>query len=141
MRLKLFAQGMESLKRHRCFDAGGRPLTLVAIRPDKAGAVARFAEVADRTDAEKLRGTLLAVSREELPPLAEGEYYHADLLGRSCVSTIGEDLGQVVAVENYGAGDVVEIERPDGKRFMVPMSREAVPEVGERLLVEAAFAE
>lgn len=141
VRLKLFTDDIESLKRHRQFDAGGRELTLQAIRPDKAGAIARFAEIADRTGAEALRGTVLAVSRDELPPLAAGEYYHADLLGLPCVSTTGEDLGHVSAVENFGAGDVIEIEKADGKRFMVPMSPHAVPEVGERLVIDAAFVE
>src|SRR3546814_10048538 len=67
VRLKLFSDGIESLKRHRQFDAGGRALTLQTIRPDKGGAVARFAEIADRTDAEKLRGTVLAVRSEAHP--------------------------------------------------------------------------
>ncbi|RXL97007.1 16S rRNA processing protein RimM, partial [Citrobacter sp. AAK_AS5] len=81
----------------------------------------RFAEVTDRTAAEKLRGTALTVPRSSLPPLAEGEYYHADLLGLPAVSTEGEDLGECIAIDNFGAGDVLEIRRPDGKRFMVPM--------------------
>ena len=76
-----------------------------------------------------------------MPPLGEGEYYHADLLGLPAVSDAGEALGQVVAVENFGAGDVIEIERPTGKRFMVPMTAQAVPEwSAERLVVAAAFA-
>ena len=58
------------------------------------------------------------------------------------MSDAGEPLGTVVAVENFGAGDVLEIERPDGKRFMVPMRAEAVPEWnGERLVVTADFVE
>ena len=108
----------------------------------KGGAIARFAEVADRTAAEKLRGTALTVPRATLPPLAEGEYYHADLIGLAAVSDSGEPLGTVVAVENFGAGDVIEIERPDGRRFMVPMRDEAVPEWdAERLVIGADFAE
>ena len=58
--------------------------------------------------------------RSALPPLGEGEYYHADLIGLPCVSADGEALGTVVAVENFGAGDILEIERPDGKRAMIP---------------------
>ena len=94
---------------------------------NKGGAIARFEQVADRTAAEQLRGTVLTVPRSALPPLAEGEYYHADLLDLSAVSDAGAVLGTVVAVENFGAGDVIEIERADsGKRFMVPMRPEAV---------------
>lgn len=139
VRLKLFGDGPESLKAYKNFDAAGRTLTLKSIRPGSNGAVARFAEIVDRTAAEGLRGTEITVPRSALPPLAEGEYYYADLLGLPCVSTSGEALGAVVAIENFGAGDVVEIERPNGKRFMVPMNANAVPEWGEQLIVDDAF--
>ena len=85
--------------------------------------------------AEALRGTALTVPRSELPPLGEGEYYHADLIGLPAVSTAGEALGVCVAVENFGAGDVIEIERPDGARFMVPMRVEAVPEWMDHIVI------
>jgi len=139
VRLKLFSEGLASLKAHKAFSDGA--LTLGKLRDDgKGGAIARFAEVADRTAAEALRGTLLTVPRSALPPLEEGEYYHADLIGLAALSEEGETLGRVVAVENFGAGDLVEIERPDGKRFMVPMIEAAVPEWdGERLVVASAF--
>lgn len=145
VRLKLFGEGVAALKRFRAFNDSS--LTLEKLKDDgKGGAIARFAEVTDRTAAEKLRGTALTVPRAALPPLEEGEYYHADLLGLPAVSTTGEDLGTCIAVENYGAGDVLEIERPAvdgkrGKRFMVPMRVEAVPEWGEKLLIEAAYVD
>ncbi|HOB14977.1 MAG TPA: ribosome maturation factor RimM [Novosphingobium sp.] len=140
VRLKLFGEGVESLRRFRAFNDSG--LTLAKLRDDgKGGAIARFTEVADRTAAEKLRGTALTVPRSALPPLGEGEYYHADLIGLPAVSTDGETLGEVIAVENFGAGDVLEIRRPTGKKFMVPMRVEAVPEWDdERLFVAAVFA-
>jgi 16S rRNA processing protein RimM len=146
VRLKLFGQGIGSIKPHKLFNGGA--LTLTMLRDDgKGGAIARFAEVTDRTAAEKLRSTTLTVPRSALPPLAEGEYYHADLLGLPAISDAGEALGTVVAIENFGAGDVIEIERPavEGQkaaRFMVPMRVQAVPEWNaERLVVTAAFAE
>ena len=146
VRLKLFGEGVTALSAHRAFNDGA--LTLVKVRDDgKGGAIARFAEIADRTAAEKLRGTTITVSRSALPPLAEGEYYHADLIGLAAVSDAGEPLGKVVAVENFGAGDVIEIERPPeegkpGKRFMVPMIEAAVPEWNaERLVVAKDFAD
>ena len=141
VRLKLFADSIDSLKRHKRFDAGGRTLTLKSLRPDKIGAVARFSEIADRTAAEALRGVTLTVARSDLPALDEGEYYHADLIGLPCVAPDGAVIGAVVAVENYGAGDILEIEKPDGKRFMVPFNPDAVPEVGERIVVDPAFVE
>ena len=140
VRLKLFGEGVSALKRYRAFNDSS--LTVVKLKDDgKGGAIARFAEVPDRTAAEKLRGTTLTVPRSAMPPLSEGEYYYADLIGLSAVSTTGEALGFCVNIENFGAGDVLEIERPDGKRFMVPMREEAVPEWSERILIEAAWAE
>jgi 16S rRNA processing protein RimM len=141
VRLKLFGEGLEALKRHERFNQGS--LTLTKLRDDgKGGAIARLAEVADRTAAEALRGTALTVPRSALPPLDDGEYYHADLIGLAAVSDTGEPLGMVVAVENFGAGDVLEIERPTGKRFMVPMTSAAVPEWDdERAVIAAGFAE
>lgn len=147
VRLKLFGEGVDALKRYRAFNDGA--LTLQKLRDDgKGGAIARFAEIADRNQAEKLRGTALSVPRSALPPLGEGEYYHADLIGLPAVSTTGEALGTCIAIDNYGAGDVLEIERAAqddgkrGKRFMVPMRQEAVPEWdAERLLIDAAYVE
>jgi 16S rRNA processing protein RimM len=141
VRLKLFGEGVAALKRHKSFNDGA--LTLKTMREDnKGGATARFAEVADRTVAEKLRGTLLTVPRSSLPPLDDGEYYHADLIGLVAVSDAGDSLGTVIAVENFGAGDILEIERPDGKRFMVPMNEAAVESWnGERVVIRREFAE
>lgn len=145
VRLKLFGEGVESLRRFRAFNDSA--LTVKKLRDDgKGGAIASFAEVPDRTAAEKLRGTALTVPRAALPSLDEGEYYHADLIGLPAISTEGEALGNCIAVDNFGAGDVLEIQRPSvegkpGKKFMVPMRAEAVPEWnGERLVITAAFA-
>lgn len=135
VRLKVFA---DDLGAHHSFNAGA--LTLVQLRAGGNGAIARFAEVKDRSAAEALRGTALTVPRTALPPLGEGEYYHADLIGLTAVTPAGEPLGTVVAVDNFGAGDVVEVERTGGKRFMVPMRAEAVPEwSAERLVIAPEF--
>ena len=141
VRLRLFGEGVAALRRHRAFNDS--TLVLVKLRDDgKGGAIARFEGVDNRDGAERLRGTALTVPRAALPPLAEGEYYHADLVGLPAVSTTGEELGTCVAVENFGAGDVLEIRKPDGKSFLVPMRTEAVPEWNaERLLIEAAWVE
>ena len=138
VRLKLFGEGVAGLKSFRAFNDG--KLTVEKLRDDgKGGAVARFVGVTDRNGAEALRGTALTVPRAALPALGEGEYYYADLLGLPAVSTDGDDLGTCVAVDNFGAGDVLEIERPDKKRFMVPMRAEAVPEWGDRIVISAAY--
>ena len=138
VRLKLFAESADSLRRHKQMRAGERLLTLVALKGDRTP-IARFAEVADRNAAEALRGRLLTVPRSALPPLDEGEYYHADLIGLPCESASGEKLGQVVSVEDFGAGDIIEIERTDGRRFMVPF-REGVADLTDgRIVVDPEF--
>ena len=137
VRLKVFAEDFGSYK---SFNGGA--LTLKSSQAGNNGTIARFAEVADRNAAEAMRGTELTVPRSALPPLGEGEYYHADLMGLPAVSTTGEELGRVVLIENFGAGDVLEIERSNGKRFMVPMNADAVPEWSAgRLVVNADFVE
>lgn len=133
VRLKVFA---EDLGRHRTFNDG--TLKLTSLREG----IARFDGIDDRNAAEAMRGTELTVPRAALPPLEPGEYYHADLIGLAAVADTGVSLGRVVAVDNYGATDVVEIERPDGRRFLVPMTPVAVPAWDDdTLTVNAAFVE
>ena len=146
VRLKLFGEGIATLAKQKSFNEGA--LTLVKVREDgKGGAIARLAESTSRADAEKLRGTALTVPREALPPLAEGEFYHADLLGLPVVTDAGEAVGTVLAIENFGATDIVEIARTPApekgpKTFMVPMIPSAVLEWDEtRLVIAADFAD
>lgn len=146
VRLKLFGESVAGLSCHKSFNDGA--LTLVKIRDDgKGGAVARFAESNSRADAERLRSTVLTVPRDALPPLGEGEFYHADLLGLPVVTDVGEAVGRVLAIENFGATDIIEIARdpvPDKgpKSFMVPIIPAAVLEWDEhRLVIAGGFAE
>lgn len=150
VRLKLFGEGVEALSAHKnlAAKATGDTLTLKKIRPDnKGGAVARFADVTNRTQAEKLRGTVLTVSREALPSLEEGEYYHADLVGLRAETDAGDVVGKVTAVQNFGATDIIEIAKDPAptkgmKSFMVPMTKAAVIEWdAERLVIAAEFAD
>ena len=138
VRLKLFAQGLDSLKRHQKVRLGDRELTVSSIRGGKLPVV-RFAEVGSRDAAEALRGQLVTVPRSALPPLEEGEYYHADLIGLPCESHDGEKLGSVAAIVNFGAGDIIEIERPDGKKTMVPFKPGIADLEQDRLLVDPIF--
>lgn len=139
VRLKLFAEGLDSLKRQKTVQAGERVLTLTSVRPGSAGAIARFAEVPDRSAAEALRGTLLTIPRDALPALEEGEYYHADLIGLACVDAAGSSLGTVVAVENFGAGDLLEIERLDGKKALIPF-RPGIADLADgRIVADPVF--
>ena len=146
VRLKLFGEGIATLAKQKSFNEGA--LTLVKVREDgKGGAIARLAESTSRADAEKLRASALTVPREALPPLAEGEFYHADLLGLPVVTDTGEAVGTVLAIENFGATDIVEIARTPApekgpKTFMVPLIPAAVLGWDEtRLVIAADFAD
>ncbi len=138
VRLKLFAASVDSLRPHRNFLAGDRTLALVSVRDGGQGPIARFAEVTDRNAAEALRGTLLAVPRASLPDLPAGEFYWHDLIGLP-VEADGSVVGTVVSVDNFGASDIIEIEKADGGRVMVPLVPAAVLDVGERVIVDAAW--
>ena len=139
VRLKLLGEGFAALKLHKQFNDGA--LSIQKLRDDgKGGAIARFSEIADRTAAEKLRGTVLTVPRGAMPSLEDGEFYHSDLLDLPVVTHAGEAVGRVCAVENFGATDIVEIERTDGGKFMVPLTEQAVPEWNaERLVISPDF--
>jgi 16S rRNA processing protein RimM len=139
VRLKLFAETVESLKRHERLLAGERPLTLQSVRAGGGGAIARFAEIGDRDAAEGLRGQLLSVPRSALPPLEEGEYYHADLIGLPCEDAAGAPVGAVVGVDNFGAGDLLEIEKPDGKRALIPFKSGIADLVGDRIVLDPVY--
>lgn len=118
VRLKVFTQDLASLKKYKTFNDGA--LHLKKVRPHKIGAVARFEELTDRNMAEAARGTQLTVPHEELPVLDDDEFYYSDLIGMACNSDEGAAIGKVCAVENYGAGEVLEIEKADGSKFMIP---------------------
>jgi len=92
--------------------------------------LAKVEGVGDRDAAQALHGTELYVARAALPALAEEEtFYHADLIGLRVEDPDGRELGKVAAVENYGAGDFLELERPDGKLLLLAFTRAVVPEV------------
>ena len=120
VKLKLFAAGADSLARHRNVLVGGEPRAMSNVRDGGTTAIARFKGVNDRAAAEALRGQLVEIERAELPALEDGEYYHADLIGLPVVDGEGTPLGTVSAVENYGAGDLLEIERASGGKALIP---------------------
>jgi len=120
VRLKLFAESADSLKSHARLFVGGTERKLVSLNAAGKAPIARFEGISDRTGAEALRGSLVEIDRTVLPPLEEGEYYHADLVGLACVDGDGEAVGMVVAVENYGAGDLLEVELEGGRKSLIP---------------------
>jgi 16S rRNA processing protein RimM len=110
--------------------ADGAPaLTLAGGRAQKGALIARAREVADRDQAEALKGLELYVPRAALPTPDEDEFYLADLVGLRAVSAAGKELGRVKSVQNFGAGDLMEIQPEDGPSWWLPFTDEAVPEV------------
>lgn len=139
LRLKLFTDGVESLKRYdRLYLAGDRR-RLLDVRQSGKTVTARFEGVSDRSAAEALRGMLVEIDRAELPALGKGEYYHADLIDLAAVDRAGNLLGTVVAVENYGAGDLLEIETQDGKRSLIPFKPGIADVEDGQVVLDAEF--
>jgi len=111
-------------------ETGTRGIEIESLRTNAKGVVARIKGVATREDAEALTGTKLYVPRSRLPEHGEEEWYHSDLIGLAVLDQTGASLGAVVAIHNFGAGDLLEI-RPaaGGPDVLVPFTRETVPEV------------
>lgn len=140
VKLKLFTDTPESLARYDVLHAvDGRAFTVARARGD----VVSFAEIADRSAAEALKGLELFVARDVLPAAGENEFYHADLIGLSAMDAEDRVIGTVKAIHNFGAGDVIEIARPSsegsgGDTVMLPFARDFVPVVdlaGARIVV------
>jgi 16S rRNA processing protein RimM len=108
-------------------ESGERQFALRLIGSAKGVLVAKLAGIADRDQAEALRGLRLYLPRAALPPAGEDEYYHADLIGLAAALVDGTPLGQVRAVHDFGAGDTLEIVRPQGPPVVVPFTRAVVP--------------
>ena len=116
----------KSLKR----EDGSPGLTLSAGRVAKGSVVCRAAEVQTREQAEALRGLKLYIDRAALPDPDDDEFYVTDLIGLAVVTADGAPLGTVRAVQDFGAGDLLEITPPEGgATWYLPFTRDAVPEV------------
>ncbi len=131
VKVKAFTERPEALAQYGGLHTkDGRRFTVTAARGGKAGeAILTLAEVKDRSAAEALKGAELFVTRAALPATAEDEFYHADLVGLRAEDETGRVLGTVHAIHNYGAGDVIEIARPDGDNVLLAFTRETVPKI------------
>jgi 16S rRNA processing protein RimM len=118
---------------------GTRQFEVATAREAKGHLVATLKGIATREEAERLNGVELYIAREKLPATDEDEYYHADLIGLAAVTTANEPLGRVVAIHNFGAGDIIEIAPPQGSTMLLPFSNAVVPSVdlsGGRVVIE-----
>jgi len=118
---------------------GARQFEVTHVREAKDHLVATLKGIATREDAERLNGIELYIAREKLPETDDDEYYHADLIGLAAVNAANEPLGRVVAIHNFGAGDIIEIAPPHGSTMLLPFTNAVVPTVdlkGGRVVIE-----
>jgi 16S rRNA processing protein RimM len=118
---------------------GARQFEVTHVREAKDHLVATLKGIATREDAERLNGLELYVARDKLPETDEDEYYHADLIGLAAVNAADEPLGRVVAIHNFGAGDIIEIAPAKGATMLLPFTNAVVPTVdlaGGRVVIE-----
>ena len=139
VRLKLFSESVDSLAAHDRLYVGGVERRLLAVRDGGKTAVARFEGIEDRSAVEALRGSLIEVDRSQLPSLEEGEYYHADLVGLAAIDRNGTPVGVIAAVENNGAGDLLEVELDDGRRSLIPFRAGIADLEGDRIVLDPQF--
>lgn len=141
VRIKSFTANPEDVAAYGPLEdeTGGRRFSLRLVGEAKGVLIGRLSGVSDRDRAETLRGLRLYLPRAALPPTEVDEFYHADLIGLHAALADGTPLGQVKAVHDFGAGDTLEIERPDAPPVMVPFTRAVVPVVdleGGRLVID-----
>jgi 16S rRNA processing protein RimM len=131
VRIKSFTANPRAIGRYGPVEdeTGARSFKLTVRGETKGLVIARLDGVADRNQAEALKGLRLYVPRAKLPRPKRGEWYVADLIGLSAQDASGTPLGRVKSVQNFGAGDVVELERTDGTTEFLPFTRAVVPEV------------
>jgi len=108
---------------------GARSFEVATAREAKGHLVATLKGIATREDAERLNGLELYVAREQLPATEEDEYYHADLIGLAAVNAANEPIGRVLAIHNFGAGNIIEIAPPSGPTMLLPFTNSVVPSV------------
>ena len=147
VRLRSFTAEPEAIAAYGALQTeDGRAIEIESLRPVKDHFVAALAGVHDRDAAARLASTKLYVPRERLPQLADPEeFYHSDLIGLTVVDHAGQKLGSVVAIHNFGAGDLIELRLDaSSKTELLAFNDANVPSVdiagGKLVLDEHAFA-
>lgn len=101
---------------------GARRFKLKTSGVHKGAVIGRIAGVSDRTQADQLKGEKLYVTRDKLPAPADGTFYYADLIGLAVETVEGAPVGRVRAVDNFGGGDILDVERPGQSSVLVPFA-------------------
>jgi 16S rRNA processing protein RimM len=111
-------------------ETGAKAIEIESVRPGPKGLIAQIKGVTTREAAEALTGTKLYIGRDRLPPPSEGEWYHSDLVGLGAYDAFEVQIGTVVAVYNFGAGDIIEIKPiSGGDNLLLPFTDATVPEI------------
>ena len=130
LRLRSFTQDPAAFAQYGPLhtEDGAQSLDLESVRPAKDTFVVRFRGVSDRNAADALRDVKLYVPRDMLPPADDDEFYHADLVGLVATTRDGEVFGDVVAVHQFGAGDIIEVKvAASGDTLMLSFDDKTVP--------------
>jgi 16S rRNA processing protein RimM len=141
VRLRSFTENPESFAQYGPLETedGTRRLEIESLKPSKDGFIVKFEGITRREAAEPLCNVRLYVERDRLPAADDGEFYHADLIGLAAVTSSGEPLGEVIALHNFGAGDIIELKlASNGETAMLAFDEATVPEVdipGRRIVV------
>ena len=138
------SQGLEGLARLKSYTAKPEDIgaygplvdkkhnyrfNISVVRSSKKGVVAQIEGISSRTELEKFYGLDLYVNRSVLPELKDEEFYYSDLVGLLVNDIDGNFIGKVKSMENFGAGDIIEVETPNGERFMLPFTKKVVTEI------------
>jgi 16S rRNA processing protein RimM len=131
VRVKTFTEAPERLTDYGVLHTQeGHELEIAALRAGKGDvAVVRFKGISDRQSAERLVNAKLIIERGALPATAPDEFYHTDLIGLRAQDSEGRVLGEIRAIHNFGAGDVLELERLDGGTLLLPFTDDFVPKI------------
>ena len=132
LRIKSFCAVPEDIETYRPLttEDGAQRFHLAIVRPIKNGFAARIAEITSKEEADALKGERLYATRDQLPSLPDDEYYHTDLIGLDVFDTGGVLLGRVKLVQDHGAGDLLEVQRPgSSETVLLPFTLAVVPTV------------
>jgi 16S rRNA processing protein RimM len=141
VKLKAFTADPMAVKDYAPLESedGTASFVIEALRPGKSHLVARLRGICDRDAAERLTHVKLFVPRERLPAPAADEFYHVDLIGLRAVTVEGHEIGTVLAVHDFGAGDIIEVQLAGSDAsMMLPFTETFVPRIdiaGRRIVV------
>ena len=131
IRVKLFAEEPDALFDYGALETadGTRQFEFLSARESKTIFVCRIKGLTNRNDVEALNGVRLYVDRDRLPELEEEEFYHSDLIGLDARLEDGTSIGAIVAIHDFGAGDMLDVMPKRGKGYYIPFTRDVVPVV------------